>query len=182
MWGAQGGNSGGQGGYTSGLIDLKKDEQLYLYIGGVGGASPVGAAATIAGGYNGGGITKGQDCCYRVFGTGGGATDIRLTSGTWNDFNSLKSRIMVAAGGGGRFSAQSSGGTISAGGAAGVFLHGQRLFQQKAQAERRAAGDGHGRRPRRGGAALQPEPGKHQRRNRICGKDGRTAVFRVAPL
>ena len=32
--------------------------------------------------------------------TGGGATDIRLTNGNWNNFNSLKSRIMVAAGGG----------------------------------------------------------------------------------
>ncbi len=34
---------------------------------------------------------------------GGGATDIRLTNGNWNDFNSLKSRIMVAGGGGGGF-------------------------------------------------------------------------------
>ena len=33
--------------------------------------------------------------------SGGGATDVRLENGTWNDFNSLKSRIMVAAGGGG---------------------------------------------------------------------------------
>ena len=33
---------------------------------------------------------------------GGGATDIRLTNGDWDNFNSLKSRIMVAAGGGGR--------------------------------------------------------------------------------
>lgn len=33
---------------------------------------------------------------------GGGATDIRLVSGEWNDFESLKSRIMVA--GGGRWS------------------------------------------------------------------------------
>ena len=33
--------------------------------------------------------------------SGGGATDIRLVSGNWNDFDSLKSRIMVAAGGGG---------------------------------------------------------------------------------
>ena len=32
---------------------------------------------------------------------GGGATDFRLTSGEWYDFESLKSRIMVAAGGGG---------------------------------------------------------------------------------
>ena len=34
-------------------------------------------------------------------GGGGGATDVRLTPGEWNNFDSLKSRIMVAAGGGG---------------------------------------------------------------------------------
>lgn len=32
---------------------------------------------------------------------GGGATDIRIVPGEWNNFNSLKSRLMVAAGGGG---------------------------------------------------------------------------------
>ncbi len=34
--------------------------------------------------------------------SGGGATDIRLTNGSWDNFNSLKFRIMVAGGGGGR--------------------------------------------------------------------------------
>ena len=34
---------------------------------------------------------------------GGGATDIRLTGGNWDNFASLKSRIMVSGGGGGGF-------------------------------------------------------------------------------
>ena len=53
--------------------------------------------------FNGGG---GYSSGYTDFNncTGGGATDIRLASGNWNDFNSLKSRIMVAAGGGGNVS------------------------------------------------------------------------------
>ena len=49
-------------------------------------------------------MTKGQDCCDRVFGTGGGATEFRFSNVDFANFNSLKSRIMVAAGGGGRFS------------------------------------------------------------------------------
>ncbi len=49
-------------------------------------------------------MTKGQDCCDRVFGTGGGTIDVRFSNGDFVNFNSLKSRIMVAAGGGGRFS------------------------------------------------------------------------------
>jgi hypothetical protein len=33
--------------------------------------------------------------------SGGGSTDVRLTNGAWNEFSSLKSRIIVAGGGGG---------------------------------------------------------------------------------
>ena len=103
LWGAQGGGKigdkiGGYGGYTAGDIFLSKGTKLYIYIGGIGQAGSVSGAG---GGYNGGGnaqIWKSSDPTR--FG-GGGATDIRLVSGNWNDFNSLKSRIMVAAGGGG---------------------------------------------------------------------------------
>ena len=58
---------------------------------------------TIKGGWNGGGIgstsvdMNGPQTGY----PGGGATDIRITDGDWNSFNSLKTRIMVAGGGGG---------------------------------------------------------------------------------
>ncbi len=92
LWGAQGGGAtGGKGGYTSGEINLKKGEKFYIYVGGAGNSSGKG-------GYNGGGdagvLAAKND-------GGGGATDIRIVGGTWNDAISLNSRIMVAAGGGG---------------------------------------------------------------------------------
>lgn len=69
----------GKGAYTSGTIYLQKDQILYLYVGGTVNS------------FNGAGPGESY---------GGGATDIRLTSGSWDNFESLKSRIMVAAGGG----------------------------------------------------------------------------------
>lgn len=94
LWGASGSRGStqtGYGAYTSGEIELKRGENLYLYVGKSGDK----------GGYNGGGGN------YNSKGTasysGGGATDVRLTSGTWNDITSLRSRIMVAAGGGGHY-------------------------------------------------------------------------------
>lgn len=110
-WGAQGGSYsgiGGKGAYTSGNLYLTKGQKLYVYVGETGGNQ---YAAT----FNGGGIGANQ---YRER-AGGGATDIRLTQGEWNDFNSLKSRIMVAAGGGG-----SVGPSYSCNGGAGGELNG----------------------------------------------------------
>lgn len=110
LWGAQGGTTrsyntaGGLGGYTSGVISLDKGDQLYLYVGGAGSSTPLGTISLTAGGWNGGGNTGGQNCCGRSYGSGGGATDIRLVNGDWNDFDSLKTRLMVAGGGGGAFS------------------------------------------------------------------------------
>lgn len=69
----------GKGGYTSGYIYLTKGEQIHFYVGGndkFNGRGPGEAA-------------------------GGSATDVRLIAGNWDNFDSLKSRIMVAAGGGG---------------------------------------------------------------------------------
>ena len=98
-WGASGGDvtindttyQGWLGGYTSGTINLEKNQKLYIYVGG--------STSSYEGGYNGGAkagtITDGE------YTGGGGATDIRIVHGNWNDFNSLKSRIMVAAGGAG---------------------------------------------------------------------------------
>lgn len=87
-WGAQGGHStyGGKGGYTKGNIHLD-DETFYIYVGATTGGK--------YGGFNGGG--NGGRPTSSSFGGygGGGATDIRLVD------NNLKSRIMVAAGGGG---------------------------------------------------------------------------------
>ena len=83
-WGAQGAGSAesGRGGYTSGTIKLNEGDTFYIYVGG----------KNVYGGWNGGGTSS-----YRY--GGGGATDIRLVKGTWNDEEGLKSRVMVAGGG-----------------------------------------------------------------------------------
>uniref|UniRef100_UPI00203B1011 glycine-rich protein n=1 Tax=Odoribacter lunatus TaxID=2941335 RepID=UPI00203B1011 len=91
-WGAQGtsgnwpsfGGKGhpGKGGYTVGTLELNTQKELYVYVGGEN--------ETFNGAGNG---NKGR--------MGGGASDIRLVGGVWNNMAGLCSRIMVAAGGGG---------------------------------------------------------------------------------
>ncbi len=94
-WGASGGGStnqnvgshAGLGGYAGGDLEVSESQRFYLYVGGTTGST--------AGGWNGGG--NGSNTGFG----GGGATDIRLMDGAWNDRTSLFSRIMVAGGGGG---------------------------------------------------------------------------------
>jgi hypothetical protein len=96
-WGSCG-NTPCTGSYTSGYLYVKKKTELYIYVGSVGCRSNTSLTYPVV--FNGGGgFTSG--CADFNNCTGGGATDIRLSSGNWNDFSSLKSRIMVAAGGGG---------------------------------------------------------------------------------
>ena len=87
-WGARGFNAnyGGCGAYVTGTIKIQKRTELYVFVGAVGEDQYNGNA------FNGGGKSQRG---------GGGASDVRLVNGDWNDFESLKSRIIVAAGGGG---------------------------------------------------------------------------------
>lgn len=95
LWGAQGGRfyatpnytkqSGG--GYVSGESFLNKSSQFFLYIG-QDNSTYDGSSYNGAPGSNGSGHA------------GGGASDMRLTSGSWDNANSLNSRVIVAAGGG----------------------------------------------------------------------------------
>lgn len=87
VFGASGKNSGGAGGYASGIIDLDSGNTLYVYVGGKNG-------------YNGGGLGYDGSSTYN----GGGGTDVRLNS------TSIYSRIIVAGGGGGGSSAGYTGG------------------------------------------------------------------------
>ncbi len=106
LWGASGASydetyHGGNGGYVSGNIYLNKNNNLYVYVGATnickeGTTGPSGYA------YNGGGSVDNHDQWPgRYFCGGGGATDIRIIKSNWNDFDSLKTRIMIAGGGGG---------------------------------------------------------------------------------
>lgn len=138
LWGARGGKSSiyedtedyieklrnesyGKGAYTRGDIYLTAGDILYVQVGSRGedaklvkddGRMTGFGYASIGGkgGYNGGGYGY-DDPENTAGGGGGGATDIRLINGKWDDFKSLKSRIMVAAGAGGmsRFYLQDGG-------------------------------------------------------------------------
>ena len=76
----------GRGAYVNGVIKLKKPKTFYIYVGGMGQSSNEA--------FNGNMPSNNTVA-------GGGATDFRTEKGQWYDINSLKSRIMVAAGGGG---------------------------------------------------------------------------------
>lgn len=107
LWGAGGGISGSastSGSYTKGSIFLEESATLYFYVGGQGASKVLAGTATRAGGFNGGGIGGAGSWNYSNCGTGtggGGSTDVRIVSGSWNNTTSLRSRIMVASGGGG---------------------------------------------------------------------------------
>ena len=105
LWGAQGNyysfgdNSAkrGYGSYVSGNINIKTTNALYLYIGQHTHDSnyyqPV---------FNNSSTAK-QNNNTHMSSSGGGATDIRTVFGVWNNADSLRSRIMVAAAGGGNY-------------------------------------------------------------------------------
>ena len=99
-WGASGGNErrpeGGRGAYVSGVISFLKPIKLFLYVGERG--TPLNTSET----FNGGGGCFFDNEKKKGYGSsGGGASDVRLIGGEWHWFNSLKSRIIVASGGGG---------------------------------------------------------------------------------
>lgn len=96
VWGAKGGNaysggvskSGGNGGYSCGYVELKKNQILYIVCGGIT--------------YNGGGTGS-----YAFsYGNGGGATHIAKVPGLlknigYSSFVTSKNGLIVAGGGGG---------------------------------------------------------------------------------
>lgn len=97
VYGAQGGRTGGRGGYVSGNF-AAIPSSLYIYVGGAGGAGN-----SVAGGFNGGGNSGSG---HADQGSGGGASDLRTSA-------SLADRVVVAGGGGG------TGGWIGGAGAPG---------------------------------------------------------------
>lgn len=105
VWGAQGGSNaylgpfpGGYGGYSVGVVQLTKGDNLYIVVGGAGLDSPgTTSGASNVGGYNGGGTG---------WASGGGATHVALVTGTLSEigyanFVTNNNGIIVAGGGGG---------------------------------------------------------------------------------
>ncbi len=116
-WGARGGG-GGTGGYTKGVLNLQQQQKFYIYVGQAGpscGRPTGGAAAFNGGGAGGAGAKYNGGWCIGGY-AGGGASDIRLEGGAWNNISSLRARIMVASGGGG----MGGGGNGSVGKAGGL--------------------------------------------------------------
>ena len=102
-WGAKGAPWGsakpGLGAYTKGTIYISVETTLYVFVGATGVFNSVNTE------------NIGTAIC------GGGSTDVRFySSNFWNDTESLKSRIMVAAGGGGAEWTSSIGGNGGDGG------------------------------------------------------------------
>lgn len=104
-WGAAGGggssiadsNLRSKGGYSKGELTLKKETTLHVYVGYSGRDSLHSTP------FNGGGkalIHESDSNKNTVYCHGGGATDIRLVGGSWDNEQSLLSRIIVAGGGG----------------------------------------------------------------------------------
>ena len=107
-WGAQGGfgesYAKSKGGYARGTLKLSKGDVLYAYVGEsgryttYGGNTHSSVPVDTLGGWNGGGNVLSSQASH---GSGGGGTDFRLVNGTWNNLESLLSRIIVAGGGAG---------------------------------------------------------------------------------
>ena len=106
LWGAEGGTKAdyipGKGGYVSGKTDLVNNTNYYVYVGEK-------KLITDTSSFNG------SQSSTATGAAGGGATDFRLeTSTNWYDFSSLKTRIIVA-GGGGSYSSSSYPGADAGG-------------------------------------------------------------------
>lgn len=119
VWGAQGGNGGGLGGYSYGHVLLEKDAVLYVCCGQAG-------ATTSATMYNGGGggMSKYFDFTpnYKpttTGGSGGGATHIATRSGTLAELGSTSGLLIVAGGGGGAAGGNGLGNSYGIGGTGG---------------------------------------------------------------
>ena len=126
VWGASGGAgktggvAGGNGGYSTGLIKLKKEEKIYINVGGEGETASTMSYAS-KGGYNGGGNGRGTGTGKYGSG-GGGATHIATKSGLLSTLENYKSSILIVAGGGGAGFNHSSSSLDAAGGQAGGFM------------------------------------------------------------
>ena len=109
IWGAQGGNAildGNElenifyGGYSNGQINLQKDSQIFVSVGGKGNIGVVGNQSL--GGWNGGGNGDWDHSDDEACGGGGGATsiqDILIDDGQLKNYENNKSAVLMVAGG-----------------------------------------------------------------------------------
>ena len=156
-WGASGGYlelNGSRGAYISGLLELKEERRFFIYVGEKGVVK--GTQET----FNGGGKSSYTEKYFypqAYSSSGGGGTDIRLIGGNWNDFESLKSRIIVAGGGGGETNFIIDDQSKPAlGGSAGIFEAELANFSEQYNANNN-------------GAEFPPTTGGNQKEGGKCG-------------
>ena len=136
VWGAEGGsstynsnsNSGGPGGYSSGVIELHQNDVLYLNVGGKGNSvtySPSTGELVFdkSTGYNGGGYAAIYPNNSSHAG-GGGATHVAFGSGLLSTLKGNNDSVVIAAGGGGGSSTHDAYPSYSADGGAGGGMTG----------------------------------------------------------
>jgi len=141
VWGASGADStdgtdtyaGGYGGYSTATVNLTKNSKLDIVVGGEGNTYNyvVGQAASVDGGYNGGGAGGNgvsSNWPYRNLFSGGGATHIAIHNDQYDILSSYSNPstasnyVYLVAGGGGSGAAQtdnSSNYSYSTGGSGG---------------------------------------------------------------
>ena len=106
VWGASGGDTvsttkrGGYGGYSTGTINLSKNNKIYIAVGGRGEDGKNYGGETV-GGFNGGGAGKSWNEPQSKAGSGGGATHIAYKDGLLKDLSDSKNSVIIVAGAGG---------------------------------------------------------------------------------
>ena len=93
--------AGGQGGYSKGEVMLTATTTYYIYLGGRGRSGYGSGNPKIYGGYNGGGMCRGDTDSNGPAGGGGGASHIATTQrGVLSNYNSYRGEVLLVAGGG----------------------------------------------------------------------------------
>ena len=160
-WGAQGGDitpkdperiyaNGGKGGYSAGTYTFSATPTIYVYVGQDGYITGEVTPPTT---FGGGGAGRMDDNIAAS--RGGGATDIRLAVATdadgWSGDNSLKTRLVIAGGGGGACDwcqTQVCGGNGNGGGGGGLngcngnYTYGTSTFNSSLVAAKGSASKG----------------------------------------
>ena len=107
-WGAQGATDseiyyGGYGGYSTGIINLVKNENLYVFIGGRGkNINSKTNIGTVYGYPNGGAVSSdGEDSNAITYSSGGGSTHIGKENKFISVLSPLSEFLLIVSGGGG---------------------------------------------------------------------------------
>ena len=92
LWGAGGGSIGGYGGFSKGIIEIKKNQNYVLWVGEGGKTT---STTGLLGTFGGGGLVGCTQSSSVFIGTGGGLTGLFLNEVKFNN------SIIIAGGGGG---------------------------------------------------------------------------------